>query len=118
MNGKGPREDWAENWSYDQAGFVRPGNLAIFSPTAGLRDYHFEFLGQIENHALTWVYRAKDTRNYYQGKLMITRGGASAGGSPGALGGEERARREPQGDGDDHEFAERYAVSRAGGRKW
>jgi hypothetical protein len=72
---QGAREDWAENWSYDQAGFVRPGNLAIFTPTVALRDYNFEFLGQIENRSLTWVYRAKDTRNYYLGKLLITRGG-------------------------------------------
>lgn len=72
---KGAREDWAENWSYDQAGFVRPGNLAIFTPTAGLKDYTFEFLGQIESRALSWVYRAKDTRNYYSGKLVIVRGG-------------------------------------------
>ena len=72
---QGARQDWAGNWSYDQAGFIRPGNLALFTPTVGLRDYHFEFLGQIENHALSWVYRAKDARNYYLGRLTITRGG-------------------------------------------
>ena len=72
---QGSRQDWAENWSYDQAGFVRPGNLALFKPTVGLSDYSFEFLGQIENRALSWVYRAKDARNYYLGRLVITRGG-------------------------------------------
>ena len=72
---QGSRQDWAENWSYDQAGFVRPGNLALFTPTVGLSDYNFEFLGQIENRALSWVYRAKDARNYYLGRLVITRGG-------------------------------------------
>ncbi|MBY0507780.1 MAG: hypothetical protein K2X03_27960 [Bryobacteraceae bacterium] len=72
---QGAREDWAENWSYDQTGFVRPGNLAIFTPTITLHDYNFEFLGQIESRAMSWVYRAKDTRNYYQGKLVITQGG-------------------------------------------
>ena len=72
---QGARQDWAANWSYDQAGFVRPGNLALFTPTVGLNDYNFEFLGQIENRALSWVYRAKDARNYYLGRLVITRGG-------------------------------------------
>ncbi len=72
---QGSRQDWAENWSYDQAGFVRPGNLALFKPTVGLSDYNFEFLGQIENRALSWVYRAKDAHNYYLGRLVITRGG-------------------------------------------
>ena len=72
---QGSRQDWAENWSYDQAGFIRPGNLALFTPTVGLRDYNFEFLGQIENRALSWVYRAKDAHNYYLGRLVITRGG-------------------------------------------
>ena len=72
---QGARQDWAANWSYDQAGFIRPGNLALFTPTVGLRDYNFEFLGQIENRALSWVYRAKDARNYYLGRLVITRGG-------------------------------------------
>ncbi len=72
---QGGNDEWAANWSYDQAGFVRPGNLAIFKPTVALSDYNFEFLGQIENRAMSWVYRAKDTRNYYLGKLVITQGG-------------------------------------------
>jgi len=72
---QGGGDDWAANWSYDQAGFVRPGNLAIFGPTRTLYDYNFEFLGQIENRGMSWVYRAKDTRNYYLGKLVITQGG-------------------------------------------
>lgn len=72
---QGAREDWAANWAYDQAGFVRPGNLAIFTPTIALQDYNFEFMGQIENRALSWVYRAKDSQNYYLGKLIITQSG-------------------------------------------
>lgn len=72
---QGAREDWAANWAYDQAGFVRPGSLAIFTPTATLTDYNFEFLGQIESRGMSWVYRAKDTRNYYQGKLVIVQSG-------------------------------------------
>lgn len=72
---QGSREDWASNWSYDQAGFVRPGSLALLTPSRALSDYTFEFMGQIENRSLNWVYRAKDTRNYYLSRLVITRNG-------------------------------------------
>lgn len=72
---QGARADWAENWAYDQAGFVRPGSTALFTPTVALTDYNFEFMGQIEDRAMSWVYRAKDLRNYYQGKLVILRNG-------------------------------------------
>lgn len=66
---------WSDAWSYDQAGFVKPGSLALLTPTVHLRDYSFEFLGQIEHRALSWVYRARDTRNYYAGKLVVVQGG-------------------------------------------
>jgi hypothetical protein len=67
--------DWAETWSYDQSGFARAGALAIYSPTIGLSDYHFEFLGQIENKSVGWVFRASDTGNYYAAKIVLTRAG-------------------------------------------
>jgi hypothetical protein len=66
---------WSDGWSYDQAGFVRPSALALLRPTMHLQDYTFEFLGQIDQRALSWVYRAKDTRNYYAGKLVMVQGG-------------------------------------------
>ena len=66
---------WSDGWSYDQAGFVRPGPLALLRPSVGLQDYTFEFLGKIDQRALSWVYRAKDTRNYYAGKLVMVQAG-------------------------------------------
>jgi hypothetical protein len=68
-------KDWAESWSYDNAGFVRAGALALFSPSLEMADYEFEFLGRIEKKALSWVVRAQDTRNYHALKIVITRPG-------------------------------------------
>jgi hypothetical protein len=40
-----------------------------------LTDYNFEFQSQIERKGLGWAYRAKDDRNYYATKIMISRAG-------------------------------------------
>jgi len=64
--------NWSEGWTYDQSGFIQPGNLALLRPTVPLHDYTFEFLAKIERRAISWVYRAKDTRNYHAGKLVQT----------------------------------------------
>jgi hypothetical protein len=69
------KADLAETWAFDQAGFVRPGPLAIYRPTQGLSDYTFEFLGQLDRKALSWVFRAQDFNNYHAQRLLITRGG-------------------------------------------
>lgn len=69
------KPDWARGWSYDHAGFIRPRQLALYSPSLNLEDYRFEFLGQIERKALSWVFRAADLKNYYAARLEITRGG-------------------------------------------
>ncbi len=63
--------DWASGWSYDRAGFLRPRQIAFYSPSLELSDYRFEFLGQIERKALSWVFRAADARNYYVNRLEI-----------------------------------------------
>lgn len=67
--------DLTQSWSYDQAGFVRPGPLALYKPSLGMQDYQFEFLGQIGQHSLGWVFRAQDLRNYYVAKLVVLRSG-------------------------------------------
>ncbi|MEZ5398526.1 MAG: hypothetical protein R2729_02590 [Bryobacteraceae bacterium] len=67
--------NWARKWSYDAAGFVRTGPLALYTPSTGLADYRAEFLGQIERRSLGWVLRARDLRNYYACKLVISGGG-------------------------------------------
>lgn len=67
--------NWAKSWAYDQAGFVRPGALALYTPTVYLSDYKLEFLGQIDRQALSWVVRAADFRNYNAIKLVVTESG-------------------------------------------
>ncbi len=69
------REGWAKTWRYGDATFVEPGELALLSPSIGLSDYTLTFLGQIERRSLNWVFRAKDTANYYSMRIVVTRGG-------------------------------------------
>jgi len=66
---------WAETWKYNQAQFVEPGALALYSPTLPMADYSFEFLGQICRKSLNWVFRAKDLKNYYAMRLVLTSAG-------------------------------------------
>jgi hypothetical protein len=63
------------SWSYDRAGFVEPGPLALFKPTLDLADYRVEFLGEIDKKALGWVFRAEDLKNYYAMKLLVVQPG-------------------------------------------
>jgi hypothetical protein len=70
--GKG---DWSKQWSYDNAGFVRTGPLALYRPSMTLTDYDMNLLGQIEKKSIGWVYRARDMDNYYAMKITLTRGG-------------------------------------------
>ena len=67
--------DWAKSWSYDPAGFARPGRLALLAGTETLADYRFEFLGEIDKKAVGWVFRAADARNYYATKLVASKRG-------------------------------------------
>jgi hypothetical protein len=65
----------ATEWSFDSNGFVRPGTLAIYSPTMNLEDYQVQFLGLIDKTALSWVVRAADFENYYVVKLVVLKPG-------------------------------------------
>ncbi len=69
------RSNLTRSWSYDVAGFVRPGPLAIFKPTVDLSDYNFEFLGEIDQKAMGWAFRAQDLNNYYAMKLVVVKPG-------------------------------------------
>ncbi|HMD47720.1 MAG TPA: hypothetical protein VKG79_01425 [Bryobacteraceae bacterium] len=69
------RSNLTASWSYDAAGFVRPGPLALFKPTLDLADYRFEFLGEIDQKAIGWVFRAEDLKNYYAMKLVVVKPG-------------------------------------------
>lgn len=64
-----------KSWSYDAAGFIRPGPLAVFKPTVELADYRFQFLGEIDEKGLGWAFRAKDFNNYYAMKFVVVRPG-------------------------------------------
>ncbi|HEV2691002.1 MAG TPA: hypothetical protein VGV35_20745, partial [Bryobacteraceae bacterium] len=63
------------SWSYDAAGFVQPGPLAIFKPTVDLADYRFEFLGEIDQKSLGCAFRASDLNNYYAVKFVVVKPG-------------------------------------------
>ncbi len=69
------RSNLTTSWSYDQAGFVRPGPLALFKPSLDLADYRVEFLGEIDQKAIGWVFRAEDLKNYYAMKLVVVKPG-------------------------------------------
>ena len=69
------RSNLTRSWSYDVAGFVRPGPLAIFKPTVDLTDYRFEFLEEIDQKAMGWAFRAQDLNNYYAMKFVVVKPG-------------------------------------------
>jgi hypothetical protein len=66
---------WSRDWSYDQAGFLRPGTVGFLQKSMSLVNYRMEFMGQIERKSLGWAFRAKDENNYYVAKLTIARPG-------------------------------------------
>jgi hypothetical protein len=68
-------DGWGKSWSFDPTGFARTGSLALYSPSVGLNDYRFEFLGQIEKKALSWVVRAADLENYQVVRLELSGSG-------------------------------------------
>jgi len=69
------RGDWSKSWSYDAAGFVHTGPLALYRPSLALSDYSMEFLGQIEKKSMGWVYRAANLDNYYASKIILIKNG-------------------------------------------
>lgn len=64
----------SRDWSY-RDGFVRPAGLRLLKDSLSLTNYQVEFVGQVEQKGLGWVYRAKDSRNYYANKIVISRPG-------------------------------------------
>src|SRR5687768_13095659 len=64
----------ANDWSFS-GGFVQPRSLRLWKKSMPLADYNFEFQSQIEQKGIGWVYRAKDTHNYYATKILISRPG-------------------------------------------
>ncbi|MBI3207484.1 MAG: hypothetical protein HYZ37_01115 [Candidatus Solibacter usitatus] len=70
--GKG---EWSRSWSYDQAGFLLTGSLALYKPSLHLTDYSMEFLGQIAKKSIGFVYRAADPQNYYATRISFATSG-------------------------------------------
>jgi len=74
-------DDWSSNknlatsWTYDEAGFVRPGALAVYRPTMDLEDYSVEFLGEIEQKGIGMAFRVVDWDHYYALKLVVLKPG-------------------------------------------
>jgi hypothetical protein len=66
---------WNRTWTQDAHGGVKPGALALFTPSTRLHDYVLEFTGEIEKNGFGWVYRAADTQNYYAVKLVTLSSG-------------------------------------------
>jgi hypothetical protein len=66
---------WAQTWTYTDASFVSPGQLALYRPSLGMKDYVFAFLGQIDRRSLNWVVRARDENNYVAMRIVMTRSG-------------------------------------------
>jgi hypothetical protein len=71
----GAPKGWVPGWSRHPDGYVRPGQLALFQPTATFTDYRLEFFGQIEDRGMGWAVRARDQRNYYAMKFKVLAGG-------------------------------------------
>jgi hypothetical protein len=69
-----PSTSQAPDWSY-RDGFVRPGRLRLLKNSLSMTDYHIEFIGEVEQKGLSWVYRAKDSANYYASKIVVTKPG-------------------------------------------
>ncbi len=73
--------DWAgergasQDWTIG-GGTVRPGKLRLWKPSLGLDNYRFEFLGEVEQKAMSWAFRAPDLDNYYATKIAIVHAGA------------------------------------------
>jgi hypothetical protein len=70
-----PAKSWAPGWSRNPDGYVHTGELALFHPSLGYKDYRLEFFGQIESKSMGWVVRAHDDQNYYAMKFTVIEAG-------------------------------------------
>jgi hypothetical protein len=75
MTGWEGADNWARSWRVTNAGYARPGKLALYQPSMSMQDYNLEFLAQIDQEAVSWVYRAADQENYYAAKITMVKPG-------------------------------------------
>ena len=71
----GPALSHLKEWSY-RDGFVRPGRLRLLKDSIKMTNYQIEFVGEVEQKGLSWAYRAKDSRNFYASKIVVSKRGA------------------------------------------
>lgn len=62
------------DWTF-RDGFAQPARLRLWRESLGMSDYQLEFLTQVERKGFGWTYRATDERNFYAGKLAVTKPG-------------------------------------------
>lgn len=67
--------DWAESWRRSPSGYAEIGRLALWRPTRQMSDYQIEFLAQLGNRGIGWVFRAADLENYYAMRLAVMKPG-------------------------------------------
>ena len=67
--------DWTRSWRIEKGDGARLERLALYQPSMQMRDYRMEFLVQIEQGAVGWVYRASGVDNYYAAKIHVVRPG-------------------------------------------
>jgi hypothetical protein len=65
----------AAGWSKHPDGYMRTGELALFSPSKDFKDYRLEFYGQIESKSMGWAVRARDKQNYQAMKFTVVEPG-------------------------------------------
>ena len=64
---------WVAEWVSDAMGSALGRQLSLYRPSIGMSDYRLEFTGRIDRKSLGWVFRAADTRNYYVGKVHVSK---------------------------------------------
>jgi outer membrane biosynthesis protein TonB len=69
---------WLLDWG-TEPGVRRTHDIYIRKSSLTLSDYRVEFQEQMENRALGWVYRARDSKNYYVCRLEVVKPGAEPG---------------------------------------
>jgi len=68
-------DDWLQNFSPDAKPQRR---ISLLRASRDLTDYRVEFESAIQSKASGWVYRAKDSQNFYVSKLEIQKPGTEA----------------------------------------
>ncbi len=65
---------WSPNWGGDGAK-ASGRSISMFRPSLQQVNYRIEFEGQIEQKGFGWIFRAKDSQNYYAYKIEVVKPG-------------------------------------------